>query len=273
MSDPSESTPAQSILRAPGQSQLRGGQSVIKSAEKTPLKIDLIFCVDGTSSMQPFVEPLKDRLKKLVLEELPSMIAASAPHKSPDLRYRLIVFRDLEEDQLHQIEDGKFTADLQEIEAAIGAITTAGGGDEPESFLDAIVWALKSGDADENKRLRSDARPLLFVFSDAPAKPTLSEMTKTQFGLSSGSVKDVLAIINACAPTPTLCMVAPATGMSGAPNTAVGEVKQYANAKNVEWRGVPAGGGLAGVNIGDILSGALKTVTKNAQARTTVVTA
>ena len=88
---------AQSILqKKPG--------SVLKKPRKD-FKIDLVFCVDATSSMKPCIDALKANMKAVVTEKLPGLIETKGGNWNPDLRYRLVGFRDCEQDEVRQIED------------------------------------------------------------------------------------------------------------------------------------------------------------------------
>ena len=149
------------------------------TGNKTKGVCDIVFLMDTTGSMQPAIDDLKKNIKLFF-----SQLNASDENGTPvvkDWRARVIGFRDVLVDNEWYI-DNKFTRDPAEIEKQLDALRADGGGDEPESLLDALYKVAKFGstpkaaqEEDDTKwRYRSDAARIVIVFSDASFHPTTS---------------------------------------------------------------------------------------------------
>lgn len=99
---------------------------------RTPGEIDLVFVVDETGSMGPYIEQVKTRLLELV-----EAVRASALCKS--LRLGLVTFRD------HPPQDHTFvtrvvplTEDIAALRRGVNAMQANGGGDGPEALTDGL---------------------------------------------------------------------------------------------------------------------------------------
>ena len=106
-------------------------------------------------------------------------------------------FRDAEIDGDNWIEDNAFTHDAAEIKRQFAALQATGGGDEPESLLDAIFYSVvaakKSERGQEDPRAwrdYHDVKRFVIVFTDAPFKPKM-----TMPGTIDG---DILLIRDVC---------------------------------------------------------------------------
>ena len=112
-------------------------------------------------------------------------------------------YRDVEAAQsegIQWIEDAPFVRDTSQLKAQLAALKAEGGGDEPESLLDAL-FKIASMEAspkgsqteDPNKwRYRSDAARVIIVFTDASFKETMSIQEA-----KGGSLQDVANVIMA----------------------------------------------------------------------------
>ena len=105
---------------------------------------------------------------------------------------KVVGFRDVDVDGAKWLEDNAFTRDVGEIERQLGALIATGGGDAPESLLDAIYKvadAPKSGKGVEQPeawRYRSDAARAIVAFTDAPYKPRM-----TASGIAGGNINQL----------------------------------------------------------------------------------
>lgn len=140
---------------------------------------DIVFLIDATGSMQPAIDDLKNNIK-LFFKTLSNGADQSVPVVK-DWRARVIGYRDADVDSEWYI-DNPFVRSEAEIEAQLNSIKAEGGGDEPESLLDALFKIAKFGstpkaaqEEDPTKwRYRSDAARIVIVFSDASFKGTTS---------------------------------------------------------------------------------------------------
>ena len=95
--------------------------------------LDLIFCIDLTSSMDDDIGNVKTAAANIV-----NTIAAS----SPDYRVAIIGYRDWNDDPM--FEDFAFSSDKDTIVANINILTTFGGDDTPEAVLEALMRGIDS---------------------------------------------------------------------------------------------------------------------------------
>ena len=116
-----------------------------------------------------------------------SLSSGGANNAAPvrDWRGRVVGYRDIEaagSEGLEWLEDNPFVRDVGALKAQLTALRAQGGGDEPESLLDALYQVAtmeaspKGAQAeDANKwRYRSDAARVVVVFTDAAFKETMS---------------------------------------------------------------------------------------------------
>lgn len=130
--------------------------------------VDLVLCIDGTASMTPIIEKVKERAGAFHADLSREM--ESKGKIIDDLRVRVVVFRDFGFDGEGSIETSDFIA-LPEAASAfsdfVSRISAHGGGDEPESGLEALAVAVQSPwNTSGVKR-----RQVIVVWTDASAHP------------------------------------------------------------------------------------------------------
>jgi len=142
-------------------------------AAKQKTQADIVFCLDVTGSMQPCIDGLKSCMVSFV----------SGLHSAAevDYRLRLIAYRDIhcEVFEGHRPCDepwfeSEFTNDYQEFIGWLNRpeVQAYGGGDDPESTLDALYRAIK------NSKWRSEGTyRSIVLFSDDDSHPTLHPST------------------------------------------------------------------------------------------------
>lgn len=137
--------------------------------------VDLVFLVDVTGSMLPCIDGLKDSIDKF--------FANLTDEKGNDLairdwRAKVVGYRDVKFDGDKWLEDNPFVTTADEIHRQLQGLAAKGGGDEPESLLDALLTVADMGEAgvqdgdDAGKwRPRSQAARAVVVFTDATYHP------------------------------------------------------------------------------------------------------
>jgi hypothetical protein len=143
---------------------------------------DIVFLVDVSGSMQPCLDALVRNIEVFV----DSLSRGDANNAAPvkDWRGKIVGYRDYESadsEGLPWIEDHPFVRDAVALKAQLGTLRAQGGGDEPESLLDALYTVAtmeaspKGAQAEEPTkwRYRSDAARVVVVFTDASFKETL----------------------------------------------------------------------------------------------------
>lgn len=143
----------------------------------TPINADIVFCIDGTSSMSRksadgesrLIDEAKAHAEKLSEE----FIATAADHNYAleKLRIKVIVFRDYEYDgdmSMQQTDFYTIPDQAPELTSFIKSIDAVGGGDAAENALEALAYAFRS---DWTKEGGGSRRHITVLFTDAPALP------------------------------------------------------------------------------------------------------
>lgn len=133
---------------------------------------DIVFLVDTTGSMSPAIADLKNNIKTF-FKKLSNPVGNDISVVK-DWRARVIGYRDVKADHEWYI-DNPFTRNVSDIEKQLDSLVADGGGDEPESLLDALYKVTKFGstpkfaqEEDATKwRYRSEAARIVIVFTDA----------------------------------------------------------------------------------------------------------
>lgn len=118
---------------------------LINSSNRVP--IDIVFVIDETGSMQPFIDAVKDNIKKF-----------SGRLRSQGFDYQLGLVRFTDEITWSSPD---LTDDVAMFEQWVGVIQAAGGGDIPENALEAMKAAT-------NIKYRPIAIKLAILVTDAP---------------------------------------------------------------------------------------------------------
>ncbi|AWM41236.1 hypothetical protein GobsT_01470 [Gemmata obscuriglobus] len=142
---------------------------------------DIVFVLDVTGSMQNQIDGLKNGI---------GTFSRDLERAKVDARFGCVAFRDLtmpERDpvtypslQVLKFQGDAFTADAAKFAAAVGRQRAAGGGDDPESSLEAIIEASKFD-------FRKGAVRTLILITDAAPKSVQG------LGASLRSASDALA--------------------------------------------------------------------------------
>jgi len=137
---------------------------------------DLAICIDCTGSMSNCIEGVKTHVQELL-----EGFQANAEVKL-DWRVRLIEYRDLICGE--PVVEYPFTTDIEVFRSQVRKLEARGGGDEPESTLDAIFTALRS-------EWRRSCNKCIVVFTDATTHPQMHSST-----VEVGQARDVDEVIN-----------------------------------------------------------------------------
>lgn len=151
--------------------------AVVSAASKVKGICDIVFLIDATGSMAPAIRDLKLNIKNF----FKSLATASANGEAivKDWRARVIGYRDVMADGSDWYVDNEFVRDVSKIEDQLDNLKADGGGDEPESLLDALYKIAKFGSMpkcaqveDATKwRYRSEAARIVVIFTDASFHP------------------------------------------------------------------------------------------------------
>lgn len=142
-------------------------------------KVDLVFLLDVSGSMSECLEAVKSNLSSFV-DSLGNGLKGGPndPHISLDVRYKVCGYRDHVYDGDKWLIDHDFVRDINELKKQFSSPDMAanGGGDEPESLIDAIytLGMMEESGLQENegaKKWRSGVHHCVLIFTDATYKP------------------------------------------------------------------------------------------------------
>jgi len=136
---------------------------------------DIVFCLDATGSMQPCIDKVKSNIETFV-----STLETSTPNAVIDWRARALAYRDFNVDSNYLENTNPFVDSAGALKTQLDAIIVDGGGDEPESTLDAIMYAAKKSD------WRPDSHKIIVVFTDATPIHDLNDKTVSELGVKNG---------------------------------------------------------------------------------------
>lgn len=176
-------TPAGSSPDSQGEAAPAAPTAAPQTRAKTKGVADIVFLIDVSGSMSPIIDALRKNIEAFV----DSLKSGDANNAAPvrDWRGKVVGYRDIESapsEGLEWYEDNPFVRDTAALKAQLAGLQAQGGGDEPESLLDALykvatMEASTKGtqSEDANKwRYRSDAARVVVVFTDASFRETMS---------------------------------------------------------------------------------------------------
>jgi Mg-chelatase subunit ChlD len=153
----SPAVPTKSIEKSAGLSASELAKSITlkSSIIQSKRKADVMFVFDCTGSMAGEINAIRDSI---------IAFADTIEHDGVRVRVGLIEFRDRlihEEARVLQFEGQPFTTKPAIFRTEVAKLKATGGGDEPESSLDAIMLALR-------QPFSADANKVIVLITDAP---------------------------------------------------------------------------------------------------------
>jgi hypothetical protein len=130
--------------------------------------VDIVFCIDVTGSMKPVISAVKSNVR--AFHDLLGSAMAQKSKSISQLRIRVIAFRDFTDnpdDAIEFTDFFKLPGQQAEFETFVSALQADGGGDPPESALEALAVAIDS----EWERGLDRRRHVVVMFTDAAAHP------------------------------------------------------------------------------------------------------
>ena len=164
------------------------------SETKNKAVADIVMLLDVTGSMQACIDGVKANIGSFISTLTSSDANGGAALK--DWRMRVCGYRDQQVDGADWFVENPFTRDVAEIQAQLSApsMQARGGGDEPESLLDALfkladvgVAGLQDPEDPVKWRARGAAHRAVVVFTDASFK-----MPMTLPEAAGGGVRDLI---------------------------------------------------------------------------------
>jgi hypothetical protein len=130
--------------------------------------VDICFCIDVTGSMSPILDRVKDNALRFY-DDVQKNLTDKGKNVD-ELRVRVIAFRDFKADgaaALHELPFLRLPEEQAGFAEFIRGLVPEGGGDAPESGLEAVALAINSPWTTSGDRRRQ----VIVVWTDSPAQP------------------------------------------------------------------------------------------------------
>lgn len=177
--DESQADAARAQTRATEEGQqepVRDGESRLENPTRrlrgdlatTRYAVDIVLCIDITGSMQPIIQEVKEGAFSFHARLASTM--HQREKRVDQMRIRVVAFRDFidsPQDALHASPFFKVPHEVHKFEKFVSSLSAGGGGDVPESGLEALSVAI---DSDWQRNLTRQ-RHVIVMFTDAPAHP------------------------------------------------------------------------------------------------------
>lgn len=137
-----------------------------KAKEGIDTNVDIVFVIDATRSMQTTIDMVKASALSFQENLRDRLIDAGRVVKN--MRIKVVWFRDFYYDGEHAYGESKFfelPEEEKDFHDYVTEINEAGGGDEPESALEALTLAMRSDFVQEGEKKRH----IIVLFTDAEA--------------------------------------------------------------------------------------------------------
>ena len=130
--------------------------------------VDIVFCIDVTGSMTPILDAVKANALGFY-DDVQTNLTAKGKNVT-QLRVRVVAFRDFAADGEAALEESPFYAlptERSGFSEFVNGLVPQGGGDAPESGLEAVALAINSPWTTTGDRRRQ----VIVVWTDQPAHP------------------------------------------------------------------------------------------------------
>lgn len=117
----------------------------------TAQQVDLLFLVDATGSMSPYIREIKKKIMTIVSQTTKSFAKLK-------VRLGFVGYRDFC-DKGDRLVTLNFTPSVAEFEKFVGRVEAMGGGDEPEDVFGGIDAAAKLGWSQRTRIMIHIGRP------------------------------------------------------------------------------------------------------------------
>jgi hypothetical protein len=143
-------------------------QSSMAAPRGLSYAVDIVFCIDVTGSMSPIIDQVKANALRFY-DDVQSNLTAKGKNVD-QLRVKVIAFRDFVADGAAALAESPFftlPAERASFSDFVNGLIAEGGGDAPESGLEAVALAIDSPWTTTGDRRRQ----VIVVWTDQPAQP------------------------------------------------------------------------------------------------------
>ena len=167
---PPEATTASGAASSTGAEPESAGAAQTSMAAPRGLSyaVDIVFCIDVSGSMTPIIDAVKAHALGFY-DDVQTNLTAKGKNVS-QLRVRVVAFRDLVADGEAGLEESPFytlPTERTGFSEFVNGLIAQGGGDAPESGLEATALAINSPWTTTGDRRRQ----VIVVWTDQPAHP------------------------------------------------------------------------------------------------------
>ena len=159
---PTPSTPSTSTAAPSAE------QSSMAAPRGLSYAVDIVFCIDVTGSMTPIIDQVKANALRFY-DDVQSNLTAKGKNVD-QLRVKVLAFRDFVADGLAALAESPFftlPGERASFSDFVNGLIAEGGGDAPESGLEAVALAIDSPWTTTGDRRRQ----VIVVWTDQPAQP------------------------------------------------------------------------------------------------------
>ena len=152
----------------PSDTSTTADQSSLAAPRGLTYAVDIVFCIDVTGSMTPIIDQVKANALRFY-DDVQSNLTTKGKNVD-QLRVRVIGFRDFVADGAAALDESPFFTlpdDRADFSAFVNGLVAEGGGDAPESGLEAVALAIDSPWTTTGDRRRQ----VVVVWTDQPAQP------------------------------------------------------------------------------------------------------
>jgi hypothetical protein len=143
-------------------------QSSMAAPRGLSYAVDIVFCIDVTGSMSPIIDQVKANALRFY-DDVQSNLTAKGKNVD-QLRVKVIAFRDFVADGAAALDESPFftlPGERASFSDFVNGLIAEGGGDAPESGLEALALAIDSPWTTTGDRRRQ----VIVVWTDQPAQP------------------------------------------------------------------------------------------------------
>jgi hypothetical protein len=143
-------------------------QSSLATPRGLSYAVDIVFCIDVTGSMTPIIDQVRTNALRFY-DDVQSNLTEKGKNVD-QLRVRVLAFRDFKADGAAALQESPFftlPADRADFSDFVNGLIAEGGGDAPESGLEAVALAVNSPWTTIGDRRRQ----VVVVWTDQPAQP------------------------------------------------------------------------------------------------------
>ena len=161
-------SPSAGSAGSAGSTGSTGSQTSLATPRGLSYAVDIVFCIDVTGSMTPILDQVKANALRFY-DDVQTNLTEKGKNVD-QLRVRILAFRDFAADGAAAVQESPFyelPREQTDFSDFVNGLVPEGGGDAPESGLEAVALAIDSPWTTMGDRRRQ----VIVVWTDQPAQP------------------------------------------------------------------------------------------------------